>query len=223
MIRAVVVALFVALAAPVVSAQPAPAPSDLAARTAARREAIKKRIRALRAYTLTTALQLDEQGASRLFPVLAKWDDVTDRLLVQRVELTRRLRGADGLDPRTANQLIDDAIANQRAFWDLEDKRLAEIRKILSPQQTAKLIVVLPEFERKIQNQLKRAIQKQAKPGRQNPGRANPLNGDDDLDGDDDVEPGELPPMPAPQPARSGPPKQAMPCDPYDTRAGCKR
>jgi hypothetical protein len=220
MIRALIVSFGVALAvattAPVVSAQPAP--RDLAARSAARREAIKKRIRALRAYTLTTALQLDEQTAARLFPLLAKWDDVTDRLLVQRVDLTRRLRAADGIDPRTANQLIDEAIANQRAFWDLEDKRLAEIRKMLSPQQTAKLIVVLPEFERKIQNQLKRAIQKRASPGRAR--QQQQLSGDDDDDIDDDVEQGELP---APQPARSGPPKQAQPCDPYDTRAGCKR
>ena len=41
---------------------------------------------------------------------------------------------------------------------ELEDKRLAELRKILTPAQTARLLIVLPELERKIQNQLRRAI-----------------------------------------------------------------
>ena len=47
-----------------------------------RREKIKKKIRALRAYTLTEELSLDEATAGKLFPMLAKYDDELDRLLV---------------------------------------------------------------------------------------------------------------------------------------------
>lgn len=184
---------------------------------ATRREEIKKKIRTMRAYTLTDELGLDEATAGKLFPVLAKWDDVTDKLLAQRVELTKQLRGAGQLAPKTADRLVDDAIANQRAFWDLEDKRLAEIRKILSPTQVAQLLVVLPQFERRIQNQLRKAITKSDRRARKR-GRAEI----DDEDDEDEEAPAELP---GPQPARSGPPRRAVPpsstpCDPF-SRVGC--
>ncbi len=185
---------------------------------AVRRENIKKKIRTMRAYTLTEALGLDEATAGKLFPVLAKWDDVTDKLLVQRVNLTSQLRASGQLAPKAIERLIDDAVANQRAFWDLEDKRLAELRKILSPAQTAQLLVVLPQFERRIQNQLRKAI---AKPGGRGRGRAR-ANFDDD-DDNDDAAPAELPGPGAP---RTGPAKQPVPpastaCDPFNSRGGC--
>jgi hypothetical protein len=223
MIRGITIALALAIAAPAI-ADPLPPPGTSSADPAStRREAIKKRIRALRAYTLTEELGLDEVTASKLFPVLAKWDDVTDKLLVQRVAITRQLRAADASqNPRTVDKLVDEAVANQKAFWDLEDRRLVELRKILSPAQTARLLIVLPAFERKIQNQLKRAIQKKDRGGaavRKN--RVQAEYGDDD----DDVEPDELPPEQRP---RTGPAKQAQPpadgpCDPFSTRSGCKR
>ena len=122
-----------------------------------RREAVKKKIRAMRAYTLTEELAIDEQTAAKLFPVLAKWDDVTDKLIQQRLDIQRRMAAAQAGDPKALDRIIDEAVANQRALWDLEDKRFAELRKILSPAQTARLIVVLPAFERKIRNQLRRA------------------------------------------------------------------
>lgn len=154
MIRALALALAFAVAAPaVVHAQPGPAPG------ANRRERIKKKIRAMRAFTLTEELQLDEATAGKLFPVLAKYDDELDRLLQQRADIERRLKAADTIkDPRALDKLVDEAVANQRAFWDAQDKRLAELRKILTPVQTARLLVVLPALERKIENQLRRAI-----------------------------------------------------------------
>ncbi len=184
---------------------------------AVRREDIKKKIRTMRAYTLTEELALDEATAGKLFPVLAKWDDVTEKLLAQRVNLTSQLRRSATLAPKAVDKLIDEALANQRAFWDLEDKRLAELRKILTPAQTAQLLVVLPQFERRIQNQLRRAI---SKPGRAR-GRARRNEDiDDDLEGDE--QPAGLP---GPQDPRTGPAKRvvppATPCDPFSSRYGC--
>jgi hypothetical protein len=128
-----------------------------------RREKIKKKIRALRAYTLTEELVLDEQTAAKLFPLLAKYDDEFDKLLVARIDLQKRLAGADQLaDAKQVDKLIDEATANQRALWDTETKRLAELRKILTPAQVARVMVVLPALERKIQNQLRRAAGKAA-------------------------------------------------------------
>ncbi len=127
--------------------------------TADRRAAIKQRIRVLRAATLTEELKLDEKTLSRVLPALAKWDDVTEDLLKKRVDIQTRIETADPVkDPKAVDRLIDEAVANQKAFWDLEEKRLAELRKILTPGQTARLLIVLPAFERRIQNQLRRAM-----------------------------------------------------------------
>jgi hypothetical protein len=179
---------------------------------AERREQIKKKIRALRAYTLTEELALDEPTASRLFPVLARYDDETDKLLEKRVELQRRLGRADAQrDGRALERLIDDAVANQHAFWELEDRRLAELRKILTPVQVARILVVLPALERRIQNQLRRAIV------RRWPGAAGGAKLDE-LD-DDDQEPDEAPPprhrrREGPLAPPSSAPGNTPPCDP---------
>jgi len=198
-------------------AQPRRDPADAPAERGSgdsrdRREQIKKKIRALRAYTLTEELSLDEQTAARLFPVLARYDDDFDRLLEQRMEIHRllnRVARSSNRDPHSIDRAIDDATANQRAFWDLQDKRLQTLRKILTAKQTAKLLIVLPTIERRIENQLRKAIQRRA-------GSA--------VDDDDDQEPDELAPPPprqrrregplAPRGGRSNAPGNTAPCDP---------
>lgn len=195
--RLVLTLLALLLSFPVATAQPLPRRPVPGANPAAIRERIKKRIRDLRAYTLINELSLDPQTQTRLWPTLDKYDDETDKLVQQRVDIRRRLNAANTLAPRDVERAIDDAIALQRAFRDLEDHRLAELRKILTPKQIAKLIIVLPEFERRIQNQLQRAITNAT--GKNPPGEV-----------DDDLEPDERPP---PSPTRK-PNKQ--PVDPYN-------
>jgi hypothetical protein len=199
---------------------------------AERREEIKKRIRSMRAYTLTEELKLDPEVAGQLFPLLARYDDETDRLLEKRGEVQRRLRRAEAMrDPRVVDRLIDEALANQRGFRDLEDRRLAELRKILTPFQTAKLLVVLPEFERRIQNQLRKAIgQRSGAAGAAGAAagvRSAPAGAA--AEDDDDPEPDESPPPRRPRarreaPAPAGPPPTAPgntpPCDP--SRGPCR-
>jgi len=194
---------------------------------AERREQIKKKIRAIRAYTLTEALSLDEATAGRLFPMLARYDDETDKLLEKRVDVQRRLRHADSLrDPKAVERLIDEAIAVQRGFWDLEDKRVADLRKILTPGQTAKLLVVLPALEHKIQNQLRKVIA-QRRPGGNAAGGADASAAGSGDDSDDDQEPDEVGPAPpprgplrrreapmAPRPGPSNAPGNTPPCNP---------
>jgi hypothetical protein len=194
------------------SAAPA---APVAPRANERREQIKKKIRAMRAYTMTEELALDDQAAAKLFPLLARYDDETDKLLERRIELQRRLRRADTMrDSRAVERLIDDALANQRAFWALDDQRVNDLRKILMPAQVAKLLVVLPALERRIQNQLRKAIV-QHRPG------APPST----IEDDDDPQPDEftLPPK-APRRRREVPlaphvpstnaPGNTPPCDP---------
>jgi hypothetical protein len=180
-----------------------------------RREQIKKKIRAMRAYTLTEELALDEQSAAKLFPLLARYDDETDKLLERRIELQRRLRRADTMrDSRAIERLIDDALTNQRAFWALDDQRVNDLRKILMSAQVAKLLVVLPALERRIQNQLRKAIV-QRRPGALPPW----IDDDDDPQPDEFTLPSKAPhrrrevPL-APRTPSSNAPGMPPPCDP---------
>ncbi len=150
---------------------------------AARREQIKRKIQALRAATLASELSLDERALARVLPVLAKYDNVTEALVRERIEIHRHLRMADRGKPRDVDRLIDKAVANQKSFWRLEAQRLAELRRILTPKQTARLLIVLPRFERRVQNQLRRALANGARHRRG--GNVAPVNPYDD-DGDDD-------------------------------------
>ncbi|HUS29467.1 MAG TPA: hypothetical protein VMZ53_13200 [Kofleriaceae bacterium] len=214
MIRWLVLALAFVLVTPA-WAQPAPQQE--------RREKIKKRIRALRAYTLTEELSLDEKTAGKLFPMLAKYDDEFDKLLVARVDLEKQLEAAGTqTDTKAIDKLIDDASANQKALWDTEVKRLAELRKILTPQQVARTLVVLPKMERQIQNQLRKAAAAKQK------AQAAPVDPYDDELRDPfaahpkgkatkkPVDSGELSGNPY------GPPKkQKKPCDPFGDARGC--
>ena len=183
-----------------------------------KRDRVKKRIRALRAYTLTEELGLNEADAAKLFPVLSKFDDDFDRLLTERQQLQQQLDGAGNLkDKRAIDKLIDQALANQRATWDVEDKRIAEIRKILTPAQVARMLIVLPALERRIQNQLRNAVGKMKNGGG---GKRQQMNNDDD--GDDDVEPNEKPAPPKRPVPKAGNPG-ATPCDPFNSTHGCTR
>jgi hypothetical protein len=180
-----------------------------------KRDRVKKRIRALRAYTLTEELGLDETDAGKLFPVLAKFDDDFDRLLTERQQLQKQLDGASNLkDKKAIDKLIDQALANQRATWDVEDKRITEIRKILTPAQVARMLIVLPALERRIQNQLRNAVGKMKNGGAKRP----PMDDDDDVD--DDVEPNEKP-HPPKRPAQKAGNPAATPCDPFNSTHGC--
>jgi len=207
LVALVVGILVVAGAAPPVVAQPKPAID--------RREQIKKKIRAIRAYTLTEELALDEQTAGKLFPLLARYDDELDKLVAARVEAHKRLVAAGASpDARAANKAVDDVLANQRDMRAAEERRVADFRKILSPQQVAKILVVLPAIDRKIQQQLSRAIRQAGKggpgPRAGRPPAREPIDdGDDGDDGDD-----EAPAQPGPKPIGPNPPGPPAPTAP---------
>jgi hypothetical protein len=196
-VKRLVLLILLALSASVV----APAQAQPKQQPLNRREQIKKRIRIMRANELTEELALDEPTAGKLFPLLARYDDELDKLLEKKVQIARLLEGASG-DAKAIDRVIDDAIANQRALWSSEERRLGEIRKILTAGQVAKLLIVLPALERKIQNQLRRAIEN---------ANAKQL--------DDDVEPDERPTR-RPQPRQAPPPQRISPpgCDPFSSK-----
>lgn len=124
----------------------------------ARREKARQRIRAMRALILAEELELDEATAGKLAPVLNRFDDEMAKLLADRLRLRDELRAAhDAGDDKRLDTIIEQLVANQDARWDTERKRFADLRRLLSPRQAARLLDVLPEIDRRIMKGLREA------------------------------------------------------------------
>ena len=140
------------------AAQAQPAATRIGDRDAARDQA-KQKIRALRAAILVEELGLDEATATRLGPILARHDDELERLQAERRALRKAVHDALAAnDDQKLDRLIDQLVANQRARWDRELTRVAELRKLLAPRQAARLLDILPKIDRRILQGLRRAV-----------------------------------------------------------------
>jgi hypothetical protein len=187
---AAAVALAASLAlVPAASAQPRRPGPQVADRDAAREQA-RQKIRALRAMILVQELGLDEATAGKLGPALARHDDELARLGAERRALRKELRAAlAGRDDSKIDGLVDKLVANQRARWDREQARFAEVRRLLTPRQAARLVEVLPQVDRRILQGLRRAVA--------SPGVEDELDDGDRADGADGADDGAPPRRPA--------------------------
>ncbi len=172
-------------------------------------EKVRERVRMMRMWKLTELLSLDEAAAAKLFPLLKAWDDKLEpahkEIQAARKELRQALQGGT-LDDKVAAPLIDKLLAAQKKLGALRDQRIAELRKVLTPSQQARIIIVMPQVDRAIQRAVRRAVRgemgkgmggrkgmgKGMGPGPGMKGGAGPGGGgldlDDDDDGDDEIE-----------------------------------
>jgi hypothetical protein len=120
---------------------------------ASKRERVKEKVRAMRAYFLTEELQLDSATAGKFFPVLEKYDQQFDALRLNRAAL--RLKVESLSDSKEIDTAIDAVLANQKALWDLETSRIAALRTVLSSKQMARMVFTLPTMENQIARRMK--------------------------------------------------------------------
>ena len=114
------------------------------------RDQIFDQMRADRMWKLTDALKLDEATAARVFPLLSKYDDHERTLGNDRAETLRELRQTiEGPAPDGAriNTLIDRLIALRARRQALGMEKTKELRKMLTPVQMAKLMIITPRLE----------------------------------------------------------------------------
>lgn len=147
-----------------------PMVADKNANQAAKRERVKQRIRIMRGLVLTEQLGLDEATAGKMFPILGKYDDELAKLLAERATLRAKLAAARaGGKPADIAAALDRLVANQRARWTAEEQRFADLRGLLTPEQGAILLDVLPEVDRKILRALRGAVDAGADVGEPRP------------------------------------------------------
>lgn len=132
-----------------------------------KRAKVRERLRALRAWHLTETLDLDEKTAAKLFPIINRFDDEFTRATLANSALRRQARQAmadPNADAKATDALVDKMLAQQRALWDLQERRFRALRKVLTPGQAAKILVVLPEIDRRLRGQIRRAQRNRGQP-----------------------------------------------------------
>jgi Spy/CpxP family protein refolding chaperone len=147
----------VMLASPARAQRPAPgAPPEHAAADDHRspdqlRQEVLERMRALRAFRIVDALKLDEATSGRLFPILSRYDDREVQIATERHQAMRDLHAdAQAAHPDDArlNADLNRLLAVRAKQRALEDDRIRDVRKVLTPVQQAKLVLLLPRLER---------------------------------------------------------------------------
>ena len=157
--RPAALALGFLLTGSVARAQPHPAPPSLPAPPAADdhrspeqlRKEVLERVRALRAWKIVEALKLDEATSARLFPILSRYDEREMAIAAERHAIMHDLREASEAphpDDAHLTATLNKLLANRAKERALHDDRVKDVRKVLTPVQQAKLVLLLPRFER---------------------------------------------------------------------------
>ena len=124
------------------------------------REKLREKIKILRMARLVEVLELDERTATRLLPLVNKAYDDIGAVAKDAGEARRELRRlieAGSNDAQAINALIDRLVANKMRVDQLETEMFREVRKVLTPLQLARLVLILPEINRELQQQVRRA------------------------------------------------------------------
>jgi hypothetical protein len=148
----------------------------------AKRQRVRERLMAMRASQLTATLGLDEQTAVRLTATLGRWDQKLAAVRKNGQQARQQLRvelAKPAPDAARVNQLVDTLLAQQRAAWSIQEERFKELRGLMTPAQSARLLVQLPEIDRRIKRQIQQAMRrgKAARAGLGKPGQPNPGGG----------------------------------------------
>jgi Spy/CpxP family protein refolding chaperone len=146
-----------------------PAAADREAKREKIREKIKEKVTA----KIIDELNLDEAGVQKLFPVMDKYEDQIAALQKDNGEARRELRNlidADKVDDKKIEKQIDRIAANRTKIATLEADLIKEVRKILTPTQAAKLVVIMPLIRERMERMIRRAAKGEG-PGKGRPGR----------------------------------------------------
>jgi len=118
-----------------------------------RRAEMLEKIRIVRMYSLTEALELDEATAAKLFPYLRKHDGTLETLQQNKHKSHRALRKMvkDGnFDEAAAERHFAVILEADIEIAKTERLQLEGLKDILSTEQRVKFVTAKPSFERKI-------------------------------------------------------------------------
>jgi DNA repair exonuclease SbcCD ATPase subunit len=118
------------------------------------RERIRERIKTIKIWRLTEAVELTSEQSEKFFPIYNEFQDAMENLEKEKQETLRRLESMTD-DPETSDKDIKGLITEIGEF----DRRSAELQKgffdnvsdVISTRQLGKLLVFEENFKRRLQ------------------------------------------------------------------------
>jgi hypothetical protein len=126
------------------------------------RAEVRERVRQALVQRLVQRLMLDPASAARLNQVVKSYDDQIAAVQMENrrahMEL-RQLLDSGRADDATVTQLTNRILSLRGRVRQLEDARLAEVRKLFPPQQYGRFLLVWPQVNKQIHAEVMRAAQ----------------------------------------------------------------
>jgi len=119
-------------------------------------------------WKLTEVLNLDEQQAAKLFPVISKYDRMIGDKVKEKIEIGRKLKahfdGREKLAPNDLAQLSRRLWVIDQEISGLQLERFNAVSKILTPEDAAKYSTFEMLFQEEVRNAMRRMHGPQVKP-----------------------------------------------------------
>ncbi|RKZ26482.1 hypothetical protein DRQ26_04350 [bacterium] len=118
---------------------------------------IMERIETVKMWKLTEALDLSEEQAAKLFPVMNRANKRRKEIKSRQMELFGVLRDAldSGADSTELLSILDEMTDLKNQECELQIDFLSQIKQILSPEQQAKYVMFEVEFKKRMMQLLR--------------------------------------------------------------------
>jgi len=119
---------------------------------------IRERIKTMRMWKLTQALDLDQGTSAKLFPILNKYDEQRRGTEQELRNDMRKLRTmVDSGDESGLSGLLRKLEKNHRTMQEIKDAEWNELKGVLTVKQQAKFLIFQLEFERDMRRMISEA------------------------------------------------------------------
>ena len=122
------------------------------------REAFRTRMRMMRMYALTEALELDEATAAKLFPYLRQGDDAMAKVVRELRQHRKALRGLaeqDAPKERDIDEHIGAIAELEQMLAALRAEQIAGLKGILTPTQRLRFVLTSARIERELRSAIR--------------------------------------------------------------------
>jgi len=116
-----------------------------------------QRVELMKMWKLTDALDLDQETAAKLFPLMNKYDSKIREIRKQRQEITKQMREElkqSEPDSAALRRMIDAFKKNELDMSDMRIKKFEDMSEVLTAEQAARALLLIPRFE----NDMKKMI-----------------------------------------------------------------
>ena len=147
------IALLIAVALTLTSVAVAHAEWGNGRRDKGDKQKVRDRVEFIKMWKLTEALDLDQEMATKLFPLMNEFDQKQRDLRKKRSETMKQMGEElekDASDPAALRSLIDQFKENERDMTNMRIQRLDALSKVLTDEQVATMIALAPKFESRV-------------------------------------------------------------------------